>query len=333
MNQIFFTGALMMALSSTALTAETVDVDNFTRAETDGYLQKRSDDGYFGRIGHLRDPVAIDNQPVVRANRDTLYSYAVFDLTAPLTITMPEASGRFQSLRVINQDHYIVQNTYDAKTYTFTKDNVGSRYVYIAIRTLADPEKPEDLATARALQDQIKWQQDDVGVLELPEWDVKQRDSLRKAILQMAPFVPDSRQMFGAKADVDEVRHLIGTAGGWAGGPAWASFYINVTPSPNDGTTPFVLEVGDVPVDGFWSVSVYNADGYFQENALGGYSVNNLTASKGEGGKVTVHFGGDDDVENRLSIMPGWNYTVRLYRARPEVLDGSWIFPNAKPQQ
>ena len=25
--------------------------------------------------------------------------------------------------------------------------------------------------------------------------------------------------------------------------------------------------------------------------------------------------------------MDGWNYTVRLYRPRPEVLDGSWTFP------
>jgi hypothetical protein len=25
--------------------------------------------------------------------------------------------------------------------------------------------------------------------------------------------------------------------------------------------------------------------------------------------------------------MPGWNYTVRLYRPRPEILDGRWKFP------
>jgi hypothetical protein len=29
--------------------------------------------------------------------------------------------------------------------------------------------------------------------------------------------------------------------------------------------------------------------------------------------------------------MPGWNYTVRLYRPRPEILDGSWAFPEAQP--
>ena len=49
-------------------------------------------------------------------------------------------------------------------------------------------------------------------------------------------------------------------------------------------------------------------------------------------GSVTVHFGGcSDDRANCLPIMEGWNYLVRLYRPRPEVLDGTWTFPGATP--
>jgi hypothetical protein len=29
--------------------------------------------------------------------------------------------------------------------------------------------------------------------------------------------------------------------------------------------------------------------------------------------------------------MKGWNYTVRLYRPRPEILNGKWKFPEPKP--
>ena len=61
------------------------------------------------------------------------------------------------------------------------------------------------------------------------------------------------------------------------------------------------------------------------------YSVNNVTANKNEDGSVTVHFGGDDDRPNLLPIMDGWNYTVRMYRPRPEVLEGSWTFPEIEP--
>ena len=56
--------------------------------------------------------------------------------------------------------------------------------------------------------------------------------------------------------------------------------------------------------------------------------MNNLTATPNDDGSFTIHFGGcGDDRANCLPIMEGWNYTVRLYRPRAEVLDGSWTFP------
>ena len=94
----------------------------------------------------------------------------------------------------------------------------------------------------------------------------------------------------------------------------------------------YKLTVRDVPVDGFWSISVYNADGFFEPNDRNAYSVNNVTATPNDDGSVTVHFGGcADDRPNCLPIMDGWNYTVRLYRPRPEILDGSWTFPAIDP--
>lgn len=70
--------------------------------------------------------------PVVRVSRDILLSYAVFDLTAPLTVTMPDAKGRFQPLRAINEDHYIVSNTCYAGAHVFAKEKVGTQYTRIA---------------------------------------------------------------------------------------------------------------------------------------------------------------------------------------------------------
>ena len=61
-------------------------------------------------------------------------------------------------------------------------------------------------------------------------------------------------------------------------------------------------------------------------------SVNNLTAIRDADGSVTVHFGGcGDGRPNCLPIMDGWNYLVRLYRPRPEILDGTWTFPAITP--
>lgn len=87
----------------------------------------------------------------------------------------------------------------------------------------------------------------------------------------------------------------------------------------------------EVPVDGFWSVTVYNEDGYFTPNPHNAYSLNNITAQRGADGRITIQFGGCDTTPtNCLPITPGWNYLVRLYRPRAEILNGQWTFPEAE---
>ncbi len=67
-----------------------------------------------GKLSHRREPASIDNQTVIRLNRDTLYSFGVFDLAAgPVTVTLPDAGKRFMSLEIINEDHYVPFVAYD----------------------------------------------------------------------------------------------------------------------------------------------------------------------------------------------------------------------------
>ena len=64
---------------------------------------------------------------------------------------------------------------------------------------------------------------------------------------------------------------------------------------------------------------------------VGAYALNDLTAQQASDGSATVQFGGcDKKTANCLPVAPGWNYMVRLYRPRAEVLDGSWRFPLAE---
>jgi hypothetical protein len=138
--------------------------------------------------------------------------------------------------------------------------------------------------------------------------------------------------MFGPRGQVDPVRHLIWTGCGWGGLPEKDATYLPVTPARNDGTVLYRLDVGDLPVDGFWSVSVYNLQGYFGPNKYNAYTLNNLTAKKNADGSTTIQFGGcDGKIPNCLPTTRGWNYIVRLYRPHEEILNGQWKFPEAQP--
>jgi hypothetical protein len=306
-----------------------VTIDNFVRADTDHYFKGKVERAGIGAWAHDREPTPVDKQNIIRMNRDTPYSQGVFDLTTPVTIVKPDTKGRYQSILVINEDHYIKRVLYEPGTYTFTKEEMGTRYIQMTVRTFVNPEDPKDLAELHRVQDATRIIQKNPGKLELPDWDQTQLVGLRKAILTMAPWVPDSKGMFGKPDEVNPVRHLIGTAGGFGGLKEEDAIYLNKVPQNNDGKTPYALTVKDVPVDAFWSVIVYNKEGYF-EAPTATTSVNSVTAKKNADGATTIHFGGDSKASNYLRIMPGWNYMVRLYRPRKEVLGGTWKFPTAE---
>jgi len=310
-----------------------VTVDNFVRAESDMYIANLAKEGGLGKLLHRRQPASIDNQTVIRLNRDTLYTFAIFDLDAgPVEITMPDAGGRFMSLQVINQDHYTPSVYYGAGRRQLTRENVGTRYVVAGIRTLVDPADPKDIAQVHALQDRITVAQKATGSLDMPAWDAASHKKVRDALLSLAATQPDFREAFGTREAVNPIHHLLGTAAGWGGNPDKDAVYLSVAPERNDGRTVYRLDVKDVPVDGFWSVSVYNAKGYYEKNAAGAYTVNNITAKKAADGSVPIQFGGcDGKVPNCIPTVDGWNYTVRLYRPRAEVLEKRWQFPAPQP--
>lgn len=309
---------------------ETVHVLNYVRAETDlqfkSYAAKA---GGVGKLAHSREVYSVEHQTTIRGNRDTLYSFGVYDLAAgPVTIVKPESADRFQSLLVIDEDEYNPVLKNGAGEVTLSIDNVGTRYVMALFRTFVDPNSPADVKKAHALQDAIQIHQAAPGKLELPDWDEKSLVETRKMLNELASKLDGVPKAFGARGEVDPTQHLIGAAYGWGGNPQSGAMYFNVVPEKNDGQTPYTLVMPkDVPVQAFWSVSVYNKEGFFTPNDRNAYSFNSITSERNADGTVTIHFGGDPKAANYLPIDEGWNYVVRCYLPGWEVIEGNWKPP------
>ena len=303
-----------------------MNIENFVRAETDRmFAALQGEAGGVNRLGHRREPTSVEQQTVIRMNRDTLYSFGVLDISAGATLTIPDTGARYASVMVVNQDHYINRVFYDAGAHALAVEEFETPWVGVGVRVLADPADAGDVAAANALQDEFAIQAGSSTPFVMPDFETTSFDATRKAILELAKHAAGLDHAFGKRDQVDPINHLLGTAAGWGGLPERDARYTAVFPDKPVGE--YSLTVEEVPVDGFWSVSVYNADGFFEPNDRNAYSVNDLTATRNDDGSVTVHFGGDDDRPNLMPITEGWNYVVRMYRPRPEILDGSWTFP------
>ncbi|MFC3613177.1 DUF1214 domain-containing protein [Lutimaribacter marinistellae] len=331
-----FKRLLALALCAPALvSAEDITFENLVRAESD-HMFRLTLQTYgigVGEIFHARKPSSADEpQPVIRANQDTLYSGAVVDLSHPVTVVLPEVDGRFQSVLVISQDHYSTVHSTPG-SYVLTQQEVGTRFALLLFRSFVDAGDPGDLETAHVAQDGIRLTGGGPGPFEAPDWDLEALGEARKAINDLAAAVGfDVRKAFGRPEEVEPIDHLVGAIAGWAGQPATTASAIVDSVEANDGVTPHSVTFGEVPVDAFWSVTVYDADGYLAPNDLGRNSYNNTSATANEDGSYTLNFGGCEDGRiNCIPITPGWNYTIRLYKPRAEILGGSWTFPVIEP--
>ena len=303
-----------------------VTFENFARVESERmFAGIAAAAGSSNVWNHFRGPTPVEEQTVIRMNRDTLYSAAIIDVSQGATVTIPEASGRYISMMLVNQDHYINRVLHAAGTYERTAEELGSDFVLAAARILVDPENADDVAVVNALQDGLSLTSAAAGQFAPAPFDVESFTETRDAVLTLSKGLSGLEGCFGPREAVDPLRHLLGTASGWGGLPEAEASYINVEPGLPVGE--YTLTVGDVPVDGFWSISLYNADGYFEPNEFGIYSVNSVTGIRDADGSITVRFGGDPAAPNFLPLTEGWNYLVRLYRPRAEILEGRWSFP------
>jgi hypothetical protein len=184
-----------------------------------------------------------------------------------------------------------------------------------------------DLEIVSKLQDELILTQKNRGTyIQSNEWQMDQILAMRKKyqrIVEEKNITSDL--MFGKKADLTLENHNCGTAYGWGGFTKDQAVYPVYLP---ENTTSSTLTLKDVPVKAFWSITVYDEDGFPQGNI---YNINSSFAKTNNEGSVVINFGGDKNIDNYMDIFDGWNFTLRLYQPTKEYFDGSWEVPELTP--
>jgi hypothetical protein len=134
-------------------------------------------------------------------------------------------------------------------------------------------------------------------------------------------------------------RAIIAQFGLGANLPEDAIYPLNLadgTGKPLDGANAYVLhfEKGAAPpVDAFWSVTLYDKDGFQVANSLNRFAVSSwMKFAYGADGSLDLHFQnespGTDKEANWLPAPNGpFNLTMRLYAPKSDALTGKWNPP------
>jgi hypothetical protein len=307
-----------------------VNIDNYVVAETAKHFTNMHKFARgVNKFSHGRRPVPIDRQSIERMNRDTIYSSAIVNISAGATVSVPDAGGRYMSVVVVDENNYTTAILHNSGTYSLSVEEHGSAFVAILVRILVDPTNPSDLEIAHALQQAVSVVANADGDYSPTYYDDASHHTTHNLLKQLGEGMTEASGCNGRRDEVSQTRHMVSAAYGWGGLPTSEVVYINdATPRA---VGHYQLNVADVPVDGFWSVSVYNKAGFFEQNTFESYSINDVFAVPNSDRSFTINFGNDPSVgKNFLYIMPGWSYVVRLYQPRENVQKGTWHFPTPK---
>lgn len=321
--------ALASSPAFIATGGEKVTMDNVVRAETAKYLAEETIKTGPNKFRHERNGIQLDNQTVIRSNFDLIYSYAVFDASKGLEITVPPYD-LYHSVQVFDENHVTLDVVYPGQTKKIAHDQLTyGDHVYLFMRT-------QPPSTDEAGMEKLHERQDSVVVtagsakpyVSEVNYDVASFNDLRNDLIARAP--KEDVIYKGFIENIDDIvspYYQMTNLAGWGGLPSRHAYYFVV--APNDAAAsegkPSSMTFSPPPLQtaraGYWSLTVYNADGWVKSNP---FKISSLEAEPNADGTYTLNFNGPEGSVNNLQVPANWNALFRCYL--PESLEAILAF-------
>ena len=302
-----------------------VDESNFTIAETDRYFVDHSKEHKVNTFRHSREMSTVENQFVVRENRDVMYSHAVVDISEGATLINPEWDV-FSVIQVIDENEYTIASIYPGEQKTFTPEDVAlGNHVFLNMRTGVRSLDEKGFAEAHKHQDSVVIDAKSAKPYKAKGFEKKSLDETRARLKARMAEADKPEFYFGSKDEIEPTQFLIASAVGIFGLPIKDAAYLNTIQPTGEVKkgAPSKITLPKPPLNfdkgGFFSVTTYDAKGWIAKEE---YALNNKTAKANEDGSITFHFNAPGK-PNNIDVVEDWTVLIRLYapKSKEAIMD------------
>ncbi|WP_421222759.1 DUF1214 domain-containing protein [Aeromonas enteropelogenes] len=307
-----------------------VTTNNYVEAEVDLSFANIYKSAGANQFRHDRNLIALDQQPAVTMNRDTVYSFGIFYAPKGTTIALPTSKdNRYQSAMILQSDHYIDQVFYGAGTHEIDSK---TDFVAIVIRTQVDANNPDDVKYVNQLQDQIKVTFPK-GVTpkqyEPRNWDSASLDTIRSEYQIKAKKLPNFNGTSGRHGTIDPELQKMGVAVALGLLPPQDAVYqYRDYGLSKDTCYSATYDAPGFNAPGFFSFTMYGSDKYLHTDKS---TLNDRTIKRNKDGSFTLYYGSEavcGKVDNRLETpTDNWYLGLRVYRPKADVINGDYKLP------
>ncbi|GEA49686.1 hypothetical protein VIN01S_04900 [Vibrio inusitatus NBRC 102082] len=304
----------LMSLVSASVLATEVTKDNYVEAETDWYfsgVQEKS-----GVNSWMHDaPVSIENQQVIRSNRDVVYSIAIVDVSEGATFTVPE-SEHYQLIHIMDELHLSHQVVSRGESLTISANDINGEYVYVLARTkIAGDDTAQRQQQLKIVANAARpypskgFAEDDVKALR--QALVMEFIEGKAKILEHKSFVKELEQ-------ADPISYLYATAVGYGGLPSYEAQYLPYVVGGGSAKECQTFNMPKPELDyengGFFSLTTYDTAGWIVEDNF--YIGHENMKDNGETFEVVFNC---PDVAHSVDVQEGWTGVWRFYKPSNEM--------------